>query len=241
MSQPPHGKLHSRGRPTASGKPSRHTPTMCTRHVSPGSCGTTHRPCGAPTPRTGHQPLGQVEPSCLASTADGSSDLAIIMPDKPPTCCLCSEKANSIFTEPTMDRCFQHGGELGERTAFGQGGRTASGQRESEKLKEEFVAFLPCGWNRRRFLHPCPAGCCGPAPCHDRAASVLKYRASPSHPRKKWTNMEYGPCLPTNSFGGVFVLFDQASRRLLFNTALGQASMQILRLQMEEKALNDKL
>ena len=97
LSQPPHGKLHSRGRPTASGKPSRHTPTMCTRHVSPGSCGTTHRPCGAPTPRTGHQPLGQVEPSCLASTADGSSDLAIIMPDKPPTCCLCSEKANSIF------------------------------------------------------------------------------------------------------------------------------------------------
>ena len=122
--------------------------------------------------------------SSLASTADGSSDLAIIMPDKPPTCCLCSEKANSIFTEPTMDRCFQHGGELGERTAFGQGGRTASGQRESEKLKEEFVAFLPCGWNRRRFSHPCPAGCCSPTPCHDRAASVLKYRASPSHPRK---------------------------------------------------------
>ena len=102
LSQPPHGKLHSRGRPTASGKPSRHTPTMCTRHVSPGSCGTTHRPCGAATPRTGHQPLGQVEPSCLASTADGSSDLAIIMPDKPPTCCLCSEKANSIFAHGNL-------------------------------------------------------------------------------------------------------------------------------------------
>ena len=36
---------------------------MCTRHVSPGSCGTTHRPCGAPTPRTGHRLPGQVEPS----------------------------------------------------------------------------------------------------------------------------------------------------------------------------------
>ena len=35
--------------------------------------------------------------SSLVSTADGSSDLAIIMPDKPPTCCLCPEKANSIF------------------------------------------------------------------------------------------------------------------------------------------------
>ena len=129
---------------------------MCTRHVSPGSCGTTHRPCGAPTPRTGHHPLGQVEPSCLASTADGSSDLAIIMPDKPPTCCLCSEKANSIFTEPTMDRCFQHGEELGGRTAFRQDERSASGEGVGEKLKEEFVAFFPFGWNRRRVFTSLP-------------------------------------------------------------------------------------
>ena len=75
-----------------------------------------------------------------------------------------------------MDRCFQHGEELGERKAFGQGGRSASGQGVAEKLKEEFVAFFPFGWNRRRVLHPCPAGCCGPTPCHDRATSVLRSR-----------------------------------------------------------------
>ena len=33
----------------------------------------------------------------LANSADGSCDLPRIMPDKPPTCFLCSEKANSIF------------------------------------------------------------------------------------------------------------------------------------------------
>ena len=80
------------------------------------------------------------------------------------------------FTESIMDRCFKHGEELGERTAFGQGTRSAYGQGEAEKLKEEFVAFFPFGWNRRRVLHPCPAGCCGPTPCHDRATSVLKSR-----------------------------------------------------------------
>ena len=80
------------------------------------------------------------------------------------------------FTESIMDRCFQHGEELGERTAFDQGERSASGEGVAEKLKEEFVAFFPFGWNRRRVLHPCPAGCCGPTPCHDRATSVLKSR-----------------------------------------------------------------
>ena len=95
------------------------------------------------------------------------------------------------FTESIMDRCFQHGSELGERTASGQG--------ESEQLKEEFVAFFPFGWNRRRVLHPCPAGCCGPTPCHDRATSVLKSRelvgrvilkriTQPA--QNKWTKMD---------------------------------------------------
>ena len=33
----------------------------------------------------------------LANSTDGSSDLPVIMPDEPPTCFLCSQKANSIF------------------------------------------------------------------------------------------------------------------------------------------------
>ncbi|MDA8609412.1 hypothetical protein N9L19_00695 [bacterium] len=78
------------------------------------------------------------------------------------------------FTESIMDRCFQHGEELGKRIAFGQGEPSASGQGVVEKLKGEFVAFFQFGWNRRRVLHHCPAGCCGPTPCHDRATSVLK-------------------------------------------------------------------
>ena len=103
------------------------------------------------------------------------------------------------FTESIMDRCFQHGEELGERTAFGQGERSASDQREAEKLKEDFVAFFPFGWNRRRVLHPCPAGCCGPTPCHDRATSVLKSRKLVSRvilkrinqpAQNKWTKMD---------------------------------------------------
>ena len=95
------------------------------------------------------------------------------------------------FTESIMDRFFQHGSELGERTASGQG--------EAEQLKEEFVAFFPFGWDRRRVLHPCPAGCCGPTPCHDRATSVLKSRelvgrvllkriTQPA--QNKWTKMD---------------------------------------------------
>ena len=103
------------------------------------------------------------------------------------------------FTESIMDRCFQHGEELGERTAFDQGERSASGDGVAEKLKEEFVAFFPLGWNRRRVLHPCPAGCCGPTPCHDRATSVLKSQELVSRvilkrinqpARNKWTKMD---------------------------------------------------
>ena len=103
------------------------------------------------------------------------------------------------FTESIMDRCFQHGSELGGRTASGQGEESASGQGEAEKLKEDFVAFFPFGWNRRRVLHPCPAGCCGPTPCHDRATSVLRSRelvgrvilkriTQPA--QNKWTKMD---------------------------------------------------
>ncbi len=46
------------------------------------------------------------------------------------------------FTEAIMDRCFQHGLELGERRVDGGG--------EDNQLKEDFVAFFPCGWNRSR-------------------------------------------------------------------------------------------
>ena len=97
-----------------------------------------------------------------------------------------------------MERCFQHGEELGKRIAFGQGEPSAPGQGVAEKLKEEFVAFFPFGWNRRRVLHPCPAGCCGPTPCHDRATSVLKSRELVSRvilkrinqpAQNKWTQM----------------------------------------------------
>jgi hypothetical protein len=34
-----------------------------------------------------------------------------------------------------------------------------------------FLQFFPPPW-KGFLLHPCPSGCCGPTPCHDRAVSV---------------------------------------------------------------------
>ena len=41
----------------------------------------------------------------------------------------------------------------------------------TEEIKEEFRKLFSVGWNRQRPLHPCPAGCCGPLPCHNRSKS----------------------------------------------------------------------
>lgn len=49
---------------------------------------------------------------------------------------------------------------------------TASGQRGGDT--HVFAAFFPYGWNRRRPLHLCLAGCGGPRSCHDRGVSVGK-------------------------------------------------------------------
>ena len=74
---------------------------------------------------------------------------------------------------------------------------TASGQRVGDT--HAFASFFPYGWNRRRPLHPCPAGCCGPTACHDRGVSVGKARelvrnvilrrvVQPA--KNKWTKMD---------------------------------------------------
>lgn len=65
--------------------------------------------------------------------------------------------------------------------------------------KEAFIKFSPYGWNRKRPLHPCPPGCCGPQACHSREVSLEKAKAhvdkhvlrSIGEPASnKWTKMD---------------------------------------------------
>ena len=69
------------------------------------------------------------------------------------------------FTQSLLARCHE-GDNAAKATALGQESAAA----------REFASFFPCGWNRRRPLHPCLAGCCGPSACHDRDVSVRKAR-----------------------------------------------------------------
>ena len=92
------------------------------------------------------------------------------------------------FAQSLLGRCHE-----GENTAK----TTALGQESA--ATREFASFFPYGWNRRRPLHPCPAGCCGPSACHDRDVSVRKARelvrkvilrrvAQPA--KNKWTKLD---------------------------------------------------
>ena len=86
------------------------------------------------------------------------------------------------FTQSLLARC-----RVGEQAA------------KATALTSEFASFFPYGWNRRRPLHPCPAGCCGPSACHDRDVSVgkacelvrkviLRRVAQPA--KNKWTKLD---------------------------------------------------
>ena len=106
------------------------------------------------------------------------------------------------FTAVIMDRCFRRR----THTASGQGGddeEETEKDRKRQRKKREFCSFFPKGWNRSRPLHPCPAGCCGPTPCHDRNESVrkacnlveevlLENMILPA--LNKWTKMEPAMC-----------------------------------------------
>jgi hypothetical protein len=102
------------------------------------------------------------------------------------------------FTQDVLDRCYRHGlgpgeGELGDSVG-------------AKKVKAEFCDFFPVGWNRRRPLHLCPAGCCGPTACHSREVSlqrgktlinrvILKCITQPA--LNKWTKLDPAFCQAT--------------------------------------------
>ena len=94
------------------------------------------------------------------------------------------------FTEAIVDRCYTHSLGLGEEE---------ENHGHFKKVKAEFCKFFPFGWNRRRPVHPCPAGCCGPTACHSRKTSlkrglvlmkqvVYKHHTLPA--QNKWTKMD---------------------------------------------------
>ena len=94
------------------------------------------------------------------------------------------------FTNTLLDTCYLQGlapGEVGSEPG-----------KDVQQVRDEFGKFFPCGWNRKRVLHPCPAGCCGPTPCHCRKTSlekakrltarvILKRINNPA--KNKWTKM----------------------------------------------------
>ena len=94
------------------------------------------------------------------------------------------------FTNTLLDTCYLQGlapGEVGSEPG-----------KDVQQVRDEFGKFFPCGWNRKRVLHPCPAGCCGPTPCHCRKTSlekakrltarvILKRIKNPA--KNKWTKM----------------------------------------------------
>ena len=101
-----------------------------------------------------------------------------------------AEDLGADFTGAILDRCLPRDSEGAGDDGLGPG---------VEQLRVELFQFFPLGWNRERALHPCPAGCCGPSPCHDRAVSVTKARRLVdrgilrriTQPAKnKWTKME---------------------------------------------------
>jgi hypothetical protein len=49
----------------------------------------------------------------------------------------------------------------------------AKAEKKRRGKAEDFLRFFPPPW-KGVLLHPCPAGCCGPTACHDRAASIQK-------------------------------------------------------------------
>ena len=92
------------------------------------------------------------------------------------------------FTQSLLARCLAEGGQE-TVTVLDQAGAAA----------RDLFSFFPYGWSRRRPLHPCPAGCCGPSACHDRDVSVRKARelvrsvilrraAQPA--KNKWTKLD---------------------------------------------------
>ena len=94
-------------------------------------------------------------------------------------------------TEAIMNRCFL--------TGFLPSETEQGAHYNFEAAKKEFIAFFPYGWNRRRVLHPCPPGCCGPDACFSMATSlekaksliekvVFKTTAPPSN--NKWTKLD---------------------------------------------------
>ena len=128
---------------------------------------------------------------------DGEDGLEIVDPDR---FALDPGDVGREFTQNILDRCYKH--EL----APGEGEIDESGAHQVEKTKKEFCDFFPVGWNRRRPLHICLAGCCGPTVCHSREESlakgkklisrvILKCVTQPA--KNKWTKMDPAFCQAT--------------------------------------------
>jgi len=77
------------------------------------------------------------------------------------------------FTIAIMDCCYKQGLGLGEDDA--------EDSASFQEVKHQFIEFFPYGWNRKRPVHPCPAGCCGPTACADRKVSVKKGWSQAQH------------------------------------------------------------
>lgn len=137
-----------------------------------------------------HQSLVEHMDAVLADEAEG---LEVVDPE------IFSLESNDLgtdFTQTIMERCYQHGLGPGE-------GAPEDATKKRDEVRAEFCKFFPYGWNRRRPLHPCPAGCCGPTACHDRQVSlgrarglirrvILKRITEPA--QNKWTKMDPAMC-----------------------------------------------
>lgn len=89
-------------------------------------------------------------------------------PDGEELSCSDEEKA---FAEELLSVCHVGGLSLNEHDADADD--RAVGEAKRRREADELLAFFKPPWTGK-LNHPCPAGCCGLGPCHDRDTSVKR-------------------------------------------------------------------
>ena len=87
-------------------------------------------------------------------------------PDGEELSCSDEEKA---FAEELLSVCHVGGLSLNEHDADAD--EPVVGEAKRRREADELLAFFKPPWTGK-LNHPCPAGCCGLGPCHDRVTSV---------------------------------------------------------------------